>query len=308
MNTGILMASSLSITIVLLLLAALVLVAGCSGEKPVAGIPTNDTTATLSSMTIPVPTPSVAPVRTICPVPDNSSSWINISPIARIDRGGIIRINGTTNLPAGTHLLLSLSQGTFHPHCKCCYDDQLTADVVVRDERGCADMFSFWFDSSNFLPEEYIISAIDPDTTTQSPMMIVPLFANTTPLSVAAGNLSDSVSASTVLHVFQPPDVARGGILAIAGARNGTPYAIRYAIRDAYADAACEPRCEGAKFQGIVHATDPAGGTDPFVLRFSTEDMSPGRYVAVFQLICREEDTPVRVWFNVTEHATEGVR
>jgi len=268
----------------------------------------HDTSATISSTTVPVPAASLIPVRTICPAPDNSSFWITVSPIARIGRGEILRINGTTNIPAGNHLTVFVYPGSFHPHCRCCYDDQLTADVVVRDEGGCANTFSLWFDSSSFLPEEYVISAADPEDNARSPTLIVPLVENTTPLSVPAGNLPAPVSGSAVLPVFQPPDVARGDIQTIAGTRNGTLYGVSYAIRDAYADAACQPRCEGAKFQGIVHSGETSDGTDRFAIRFSTEDMSPGRYVADLQLICREQDFPVQVWFNVTEGAAEAVR
>lgn len=291
------------VLIALLLVAGAVMLAtGCTGDKPepATGIPGPITTKLVPS-TLPVTTASFVPVRTTCPVPDNASFWINVSPIARIERGEILRINGTTNIPAGNHLTVFVYPGSFHPHCRCCYDDQLDADVVVRDEGGCANTFSLWFDSSSFLPEEYVISAADPEDNTQSPTIIVPLVENTTPLSIPAGNPSAPVSGSAVLPVFQPPDVAWGDILTIAGSRNGTLYPVRYAIRDAYADAACQPRCEGAKLQGFVHSGETSDGTDRFAIRFSTEDMSPGRYVADLELICREQDMPVQVWFNVTE-------
>ena len=291
-----------STIILVLLVAAVLLAAGCAGAQPAAIHPMNNST----TMASPVPTIiTLAPVtlnRTPCPVSDNQSSWIMIDPVERIERGEIIRIKGTTNIPAGNHLVLNVYPGSFHPHCRCCYDDQLTADVIIRGGESCANTFSFWFDSTNFVPDEYIITVTYPENNSESNTLIVPLFENTTPLPVPAGNLSVTVPVGTLLAALQPPDVARGDIQTISGIRNGTPYAIEYSIRDATLDPVCRPYCEGENFHGIIHSAVSEDGNSRFAIRFNTVDMKPGRYAADLDLTCLADDAPVKVWFNITEN------
>jgi hypothetical protein len=140
-----------------LVFAAALLVAGCVGEQA-AGNQYNNTA------TVPGPAavettlpPETVPTPTQCPVSDNKTYWILTDSVGKVEKGDQLIIRGTTNIPAGESLQLAAYQGVFHPHCKCCYDDQLIAKVNVRTGGGCANTFSHRFDTTNSVPQEYML-------------------------------------------------------------------------------------------------------------------------------------------------------
>jgi hypothetical protein len=290
-----------------LVMVAVLLAAGCAAECPVDILPVNSTTTVASPVPTVITKAPVTPVRTICPVSENKSSWITITPIDRIERGEAIRISGTTNVPAGKHLSMHIYPGFFHPHCRCCYDDEMAADVIVRYDGECANTFSFLFDTTNFVPAEYIVTVMCPENSTESNTLIFTILENITPLSVPTGNLSATIPAGTLLAAFQPRDVTRGDIQTITGIINGTPYAVEYSIRDTALETVCRPECPGENYHGIIHAQESVNGKNRFALRFDTGDMKPGSYVADLKLTCIVTDSPVMVRFNITQNTTGAV-
>lgn len=297
--------TSFRVTLALVLvMVSMLLVAGCAGERPVNNQPVNVTITAAPPVPTSLMTTPVTPVRTICTVYENKSFWITIHPIGSIERGETLWISGTTNVPVGKHLDLNIYSASFHPHCRCCYDDQLTADVIIRGGEGCANTFSLWFDSTSFAPDEYIISARYPDNNTESNTLIVPLFENTTPLPAPTGDLPVTAPTGSLLAALRPQDVHRGDIQTITGIINGTPYAVEYSIRDARIEAVCRPLCPGENYHGIIHAQESSNGRNRFTLRFDTGNMKPGPYVADLKLTCIETDSPVMVFFNVTPESS----
>ena len=292
--------TSFRVTLALVLVMVVVLLAaGCAGQ-PAGKPPVNMKTVTESPVPANVTMASVIPVGTTCSVHPNGSSWITLNPTDRIERGEAIRINGTTNVPAGKHLTLYMYSSDIHPHCRCCYDDELAADVIVRSNRGCENTFSLWFDTTNFVPAEYIVTAAYPENNTKSNTLIIEIQENTTPLPAPSGDLPKNTSAGTLLAALRPHDVARGDIQTITGVINGTPYAIEYSVRDAALEPVCRPECPGENYHGILHPLKSNTGLDWFALRFDTTDMKPGSYVADLKLTCIVTDSPLMVFFNVT--------
>jgi hypothetical protein len=284
--------------IFLKMIVVVLLVAGCTGQQAMK-TPANLTTATVTATSIDTTKASMSPVGTACPITENRSSWIRIDPMGSIEKGDTVRISGTTNLPAGKTLELSVYDAEYHPHCRCCFDDQLVADVRIRKGDSCGNTFSLWFDSTNYAPQEYLIAATyTENSSVTAPPLIINLLENTTPLSFPDKDLGNTGSANSSFALFPVGDIPEGEMETLNGIRNGTSYAVEYSIRDARTDAVCSPYCRDEIIHGVLYPAMFGPDATRFAIRFDTTDLEPGPYVADLDLTC--SDSKARGWFNVT--------
>jgi hypothetical protein len=135
--------------IILLLVTAAVSAAGCTGqpagEKQTADIPV----PAIRVMKDPAPA-SVTTVPTICPVPAAGSYWIRINPVNNVSVGDPIVVKGTTNIPAGMVLNVTVSHYQFRalPHY---VPPSVSATVVIQKTDTCINSFSGASNSSGYL-------------------------------------------------------------------------------------------------------------------------------------------------------------
>jgi hypothetical protein len=88
-------------------------------------------------------------------------SWITIHPISNITRGEIIRIQGLTDLPVGTKLVIQVyCTECFNWHQKSrageFYGNVTTTTVMPGSSQGNA--YSVEVDTSAYIPDEYQVS------------------------------------------------------------------------------------------------------------------------------------------------------
>jgi hypothetical protein len=287
------------VTIALVLvMVAVLLVAGCTG-----GHTMNPPVSTISATTLPV-TPGmtaapVTPVPTICSPQTNGSYWIRIDPVGDVRKGDAFRINGTTNLPAGKTLDLMVYDAEFHPHCKCCFDDLLTAEVRVLKGDECGNIFSYYIESTNYVPQEDLVTAAySENSSVAAPGLLFTIRENTTPLSIPHDNSQDTGSMNIPFALLPIHDAGQGDILTIHGIGDGSSRAIEYFIREARSESACSPYCTGEKVHGIMHPALYGPDGNRFAIRIDTENLDPGQYVADLELTC--SDARAKGWFNVT--------
>jgi len=132
----------------LLLVAAVVLVAGCVGEqsgvsKSVGNVPS----------TVLKETPILPSTQIESPQAPEDGYWIKIDPISDKQVGDIFRVNSTTNLSAGEEILVQV------------YNSRIVRDisgasgsVKVVQGAGEMNMTSFVVNTSDFRPDEYIVT------------------------------------------------------------------------------------------------------------------------------------------------------
>jgi hypothetical protein len=162
------MATPHGILISVILLAGLVLAAGCTTSSSVPASPAGSTIVPMTSAPPIVASPMIAtPALTQCPQ-ENSTRFINISPVPDHYFGDLITINGTTNLPAGDRITLTIIENTQHPCNKgicndsvryCCGTFQRT--VAVRSGGNGINTWSLDVNTSQheFDSYSYIVSA-----------------------------------------------------------------------------------------------------------------------------------------------------
>jgi len=282
------------------LVAAVLLAAGCAGQ-PATIPPVNSTTVTVSPTPIVVTTAPVTTLRTACPPPANGSYWIAINPVDEVRKGDEIHFSGTTNFPAGETLEFAVYESSFHPHCKCCFDETYVSDVKIRKGDECGNVFSLWFDSSNFRSQEYIVTATYSENESVTSSLIFTLQENTTPLSFTDIDTGDRDLPGSSFAILPVSDVRNGNIQTILGVRNGTDHAIIYSVREVGLGSYCSPLspwCRGGKIYGVMYPAMFGPDSTRFVIRFDTGDLEPGQYVVDLDLTCT--DATERGWFNIT--------
>lgn len=281
---------------ILIITAALILGAGClgpadSGNRPVA---VSNSTSLPAPMTVqPATTPAQAttfttpaPVPTLCPVRGNESFWITLNPINDLHRGDLIDIRGETNIPEGETIEILIMESSFHPHCKCCYDDELVSATTVFQGRSCNRSFALPLDSTNLRPQEFLLMARYREDNENGSSQIFTIFQNESASATTGGGLP----ANTSLSLDPIPEVKQGEMLVITGF-TGNPAAIRYSLRDArYIPDLHHPHA-GERVWGTMYPF-PYGGTPrPFAFRFSTTGFTTGRYVFAMDSPCAGEAT-----------------
>jgi hypothetical protein len=281
-----------------MVLVAVLLAAGCIGDHTMnPGV--RNTAVTNPPESPVIATEPVASVTTICPPLTNGSYWIRIDPVGQVRKGDAFRISGTTNIPAGKTLVLEVYDAAFYPHCKCCFDDLLIADVRILKGDNCGNTFSYSFDSINYAPQEYLVTAAyDGNRPVAAPALLFTLLENTTPLVSPDGGSQETGSINTSFALLPLHDVNQGDIQTLSGIRKGTSYAIEYFIREARSESACSPYCKDEKIRGIVHPVMSGPDATRFAIRVDTGNLDPGQYVADLELTC--SDASAKGGFNVT--------
>ncbi|MEN6442546.1 MAG: hypothetical protein ABFC71_02185 [Methanoregula sp.] len=288
-----------------LVIVALLLAAGCAGQ-PATKTPANSTMSAVSPVPPVVTTAPVTTLMPACPLPATGSYWIAMNPVGAARRGDEIHFSGTTNIPAGKTLNLAVYESAFHPHCKCCFDDFFMSDVKIRKGDECRNVFSLDFDSTNFWPQEYLVSATFTENESVTGNLIFTLQENTTPLSFADAGTGDRDLSGSSFALLPVSDVRKGDVQTIRGVRNGTDYAVIYSIREVGPGSYCSPLspwCKGGKIYGIINPAMFGPDSTRFVIRFDTGDLEPGQYVVDLDLTCT--DAAAQGWFNVTPDIPE---
>jgi len=124
------MAAPHGILISVILLAGLVLAAGCTTSSPAPASPFGSTIVPMTSAPPIAASPAIiAPAQ--CPK-ENYSTFINISPVHDYYFGDSVTINGTTNLPAGEKITLGIVTTSFHGCQKTRYpcENQNTVNAI----------------------------------------------------------------------------------------------------------------------------------------------------------------------------------
>lgn len=245
--------------------------------------------------TPPVKAPASAPAVRYCPERGNESPWIALAPVSDISKGDLLMVRGETNLPAGSGIVVDVIDGTFHPHCKCCFDDRIYASVKVRNSSGCNNSFSVSIDTTYLIPQEYVATATSIDDTDVGGWRIFTLYDNSTMVNHLPPFPPRTLPAPAMFILDPAPGTRRGEMLEISGYTSLPKRAIRYSLRSS-------PYIRDTRF------ADPeglAGGTiypdlygdvqQPFTLRFDTADISPGQYLIHAEVLCSDESAEQEV-------------
>jgi len=289
----------------LLLIAAVLLAAGCTGQQSADPSINTMTTAT-SSVPSAVTTVPIMTTTIPCTFPGNGSEWIQIDPIDNAIKGNPIFFTGRTNIPAGKTLNIALYESAYHPHCKCCFDVLFISHVKVRQGDRCGNAFSLWFDSTNYPPQEYFVTVTSVDNESVVQSLIFSLEKNATPLMVQDEVVPESGSPkSSPLVLFIPADIRREDVQTILGTINGAPRAIIYSVREDIPGSSCSPLspwCKGGKIFGTMYPALSGPNSTRFAIRFDTDSLDPGKYVFDLDVTCTDESATG--WFNVTPERT----
>jgi hypothetical protein len=148
------MTSLRTIFVILIVTLGLVLAAGCMGmagdEKNIGNVPST----VLITSSIPAP----AQIQTYQVPPDGY--WIQIDPIGDKYVGESFTITSTTNLSAGEEILVQVYSSTFFPGPKMQTREfsGATGAVTVIQGRSGINKISFVVNTSEFKPDEYVVS------------------------------------------------------------------------------------------------------------------------------------------------------
>jgi hypothetical protein len=140
-----------------IVLAGVLLVAGCMTKPAAENQMSNITVAVTSAPTI-IATTHIMPIPTMCPLPANGSFWIKINPISNVSMGNPVFINGTTNIPAGIYLDFLIGQQEYRsppPHSE---PPQVSGIVKIIKTESCANKFSFYSNTTVFVGPELFVS------------------------------------------------------------------------------------------------------------------------------------------------------
>jgi hypothetical protein len=276
--------------------------AGCTGpqdtslqsavETPVVTSPPASPTGTVVTTAAlpPAFTPTTLPMQLNCPDRGNESPWIILDQPADLVRGEREMIGGETNVPAGDSIEIVVYESAFHPHCKCCYDDDIRVRAIVHEGPGCNNTFSYLLDSSNLRPQEYVLTARYGEDISHASGRIFSVFKNYTTPQIPAGALPANFTADSLLTLGPVRDEQRGVELVIDGYTGKPDRAILYSIRDLrYSAADCRYTCPGQVLAGTMYANVYGDIPQPFWIRMDTSDLSPGRYAVSLTSPCSGE-------------------
>ena len=143
------------VAITLLLLVAVVLTAaGCL----VASINNEKPTTSSLPVTVIGSTPTTAPPPTT-PIP-SSGYWIKIDPISDKQAGEVFTVNSTTNLSAGSEILVQIYKAEFHPGGSWEEFRGIVGNVKVIPGKNEINTISFLVNSSELYPypKKYVIT------------------------------------------------------------------------------------------------------------------------------------------------------
>lgn len=170
-------------------------------------------------------------------IPADSVQYIGIDPVADEHVGDVFTITGTTNLPAGTELLVQVYASSFEKKASDTGEfSGAIGGVDVIAGSGGINTWSMDVDTSVLVPMEYLVnvsvftgdsgkgdfSTANPVTTTTFTLHPVPGTAGTSQragMAVAGGILIDPIR-----------DTPAGGILVVSGKTNlsaGTPLIVK---------------------------------------------------------------------------------
>lgn len=209
---------------------------------------------------------------------------------ADLVRGEREMIGGETNIPAGETIRLIVYESAFHPHCKCCYDDDIRVRATVHEGPGCNNTFSYFLDSANLRPQEYVLTAGYGEDISPASGQIFTVFKNYTTPQVPAGILPANFTGESALALGPAGNVQRGEELVIDGYTGKPDRAILYSIRDVrYRAEDCRYDCPGQVLAGTMYANVYGDIPQPFWIRMDTSDLSPGRYAVSLTSPCSGE-------------------
>ncbi|MCK9579931.1 MAG: hypothetical protein M0Q92_05705 [Methanoregula sp.] len=294
---------------ILLLMVCILLTTGCvnPGDPAPDLVGKPDTTALPGPVTPSLPVPSnemttapvtqthmetltILPVSQRCPEREGDPYWIALDPVKDLTRGDQIILRGETNIPVDDTIELIIYESSFHPHCKCCYDDDLRARVRVHKGPGCNNSFMFFFDSMNLRPQEYVLTAMYGEEISHADGRIFTIFKNYSTASIPATNLPSNLTTNTTLTLNPVWDVKHGEMLVLTGYTGKPDRAVLYSIRDIrYSASDCRFSCPGNVMSGTMYANANGEIPQPFSFRLNTSDLDAGRYVVSLNAPCSGE-------------------
>jgi hypothetical protein len=254
-------------------------------------LPVSPTTAAQGTSRLPELVPAWCPQR------GNESFWITLGPIPDLHRGDLATISGETNIPVGQTLEILIMESSFHPHCKCCFDDDLIAGVKVRKGSGCNHTFTLVFDSTNLRPQEYLVTARYMEDKAVSNGRVFTVFKNYTTTSMPAADIPQNLSMDTPLTLNPIGKVKQGDMLVITGYTGKPDRAILYSIHDARYSAGCWSLCTGELVRGTMYPDTYGEIPQVFSFRFDTSSFDTGRYTITLDAPCANENT--ENWFII---------
>jgi len=282
---------------VLTIMIALILGAGClgpadTGDRTIPVTITNDLPATQGIQSTPIaaqaPILTPSPVPIYCPQRGNESSWITLSPVSDLRRGDPFEIRGETNLPVGEHVGIQIYEASFHPHCKCCYDDDLRAVATVYQGSSCNHSFAISLDSTNLRPQDFLVQAQYGEGDVVSSNQLFTLFQNNRASTAPIQTRTVGLPANTSLTLDPIQDVKQGEPLVITGYTDKYA-AILYSVRDArYSPDLHHPNA-GELAGGIMYPFAYGEDPRPFSFRFNTSSFGNGGYVFSLDSPCTGE-------------------
>ena len=95
-----------------------------------------------------MPTTFIA-VPTVCLVPLNGSYWLKIDPMKNVKRGDPIYVNGTTNIPVGKKLLVTIHEDNWAGPFSFYPIIQVWTKIIPTS--NCINRFSQRFNSTDFV-------------------------------------------------------------------------------------------------------------------------------------------------------------
>jgi len=318
----------------LLLVAAVLLAAGCVGEKEAGKttIATSDLTVIVSTSPQqaitrqpPVLTQSPTPCRRpdnvtigeyqVCSGPPdfshcysvgNGSYWIRLEPLPDIRRGDPIYINGTTNAPENSVLTIQGYIWRFRDTKITSPRSSFASRIKMRAVDRCTNAFSSHFDSSHMKPDTYTLAVISDIkylgynrnfNITDNPSLKAP-----------SSDRSFVFPEQTSIAILPPLVIPSGKKLSITGYKNdSSPVTCNiYPATVPASSPACTSNdyyssqiCPGEVFTGVLFPVRVTGQNISWVsLTTGTENFDPGSYIAYFRNF--GSDNAVEVLFNVT--------
>ena len=165
-----------------------------------------------------------APADSLCTGPENAKPWIRINFVNSTVRGEPIAISGTTNLPEGKNLTLSLIESvSYHSRQQCGYQPSaLEFSVRVHKGNSCVNTFSTVIDSTNTLPDEYTIFANCDEDKPVSDFRTLSILSNTTPIGLPDSG-EETPNQNIPYGILPIRDVRREISLLSLGSRGGNP-------------------------------------------------------------------------------------
>jgi hypothetical protein len=141
-------------TLALLLLAAVLLAAGCTAGQ-VGSVWNNIGNSRIMITTVPPSSP--IPTITACPSQENSSLWIQINPVSDHYVGDIFEVNGTTTCNVKEKILIQIYQSSILLPRGQDHYTSLNGFIIIKNGTCGLNTWAFSSNLSGFLPNEYLI-------------------------------------------------------------------------------------------------------------------------------------------------------